>query len=216
MAKYAVDELVREVRVAIDENQAEEACLSSSPEQLELDGIILSKLPEAAAWVALNCPLWMAGARPAEVQAADVASRADGTGSIRLPDSFLRFAGLKMKGWKRPVSVPFAEGSPEALRQANPHVRGNPSKPACVLARDAEGRPVAEYYSVGPDTAPEVERLLYVPKPEAKGGEMEIPGILKEAVVHCCAGMAEDARGNAAQAERFYASCKGFFKEAPM
>ena len=61
-----------------------------------------------------------------------------------------------------------------------------------------------------------VERLLYVPKPEAKGGEMEIPGILKEAVVHCCAGMAEDARGNAAQAERFYASCKGFFKEAPM
>ena len=57
MEKVLVDELVKEVRVTLDENQVESEYLQSSTENMELNEIIRSKMPDAVRGIVEMCPV---------------------------------------------------------------------------------------------------------------------------------------------------------------
>lgn len=199
MLRVALSELVAEVRVALDENAIQSEYLGASADNLELDGIIQAKLPEAARDVTETADV---GLLEPLAMVTTVTSH-DGGGLLTIPDDFLRLVNLKMTGWNRSVSMVAGEGSDIDLMQRNKYTRGTAIKPVCVFSHDANGNRVIEYFGVG-DT---VEKALYMPIPKVEGsGEdavLPISRLLKQAIVRRAAGLVLMARGETALAQQY-------------
>lgn len=203
MIQVLVSELVGEVRVALDENKTESSYLSTVTDNMELDEIIKSKLLDAVRSVLENCPVWMLDG---ETMSTSVESNADGTGSISLPNDFLRLVALQMNGWDAPVFFVEPSGTQKALMQKNKWLRGNPNRPVLVFSKGSSGARVIEYYSVGGDSAA-VKLAVYVKIPSIVTSSnkeyLNFPQILRQPIVSYCAGLVSVVRGNAEQAKSF-------------
>lgn len=91
-------------------------------------------------------------------------SRSTGTmgdGMIVLPDDFLRFLDIQVKGWKGALYELMEAGSEEERRQRSPWSRGSNSKPKAMLDTDIDGKRTIHYWP-GSENA-ELVRLSYVP-----------------------------------------------------
>lgn len=203
MIQVLVSELVGEVRVALDENRIENPYLSSVTDNMELDEIIRSKLIEATRTVLENCPIWMLDG---EKMPTAVAANTDGTGSISLPDDFLRLVALQMNGWDAPVFFVEPSGTQKALMQKNKWLRGNPKRPVLVFSKNISGARVIEYYSAEGNNAA-VELAIYVKIPNVVTSNdkeyLNFPEILKQPIISYCAALVSLVRGNAEQAKSF-------------
>jgi len=102
MVQVLINDLVGEVRVALDENRTESSYLSDNTDNMELNEIISSKLLEAVRSVQENCPVWML---EGEVMTTILSSNTDGSGTLSLPDDFLRLVALQLTEWDAPVFV---------------------------------------------------------------------------------------------------------------
>ena len=206
MEKVLVDELVKEVRVTLDENQVESEYLQSSTENMELNEIIRSKMPDAVRGIVEMCPVSLLNADALTLADDDLTTNKDGSGYVVLPNDFLRLVSFKLASWNRAVTSVADEGSPTGLMQRNAFTRGTPMKPVCVLSHKADGRRVLEYFTAsgGNDT---VERALYVPNPsivtEDGNEKISIPHLLRASIVNYCAGLACLSRGDAEQGDLF-------------
>lgn len=206
MKRVSVDELVKEVRVTLDENQAESAYLESSTDNMELDEIIRAKLSDAARAIVEMCPSSLLNADALTLQSDEQVTNTDGSGYIVLPDDFLRLVSFKLASWNRTVTSAAEEGSSTDLMQRNVFTRGTPLKPVCVFGHRADGKRIMEYFIAGDDNH-EVERALYVPLPSVvtatDGDTLDIPHLLHMAVVNYCAGLVEISRGNQEMGDLF-------------
>ena len=206
MEKVLVDELVKEVRVTLDENQVESEYLQSSTENMELNEIIRSKMPDAVRGIVEMCPVSLLNADALTLADDDRTENEDGSGFVVLPNDFLRLVSFKLASWNRSVTSVADEESPTGLMQRNAFTRGTPMKPVCVLSHKADGRRVLEYFTAsgGNDT---VERALYVPNPsivtEDGNEKISIPHLLRAAIVNYCAGLTCFSRGDAEQGNLF-------------
>ena len=206
MEKVLVDELVKEVRVTLDENQVESEYLQSSTENMELNEIIRSKMPDAVRGIVEMCPVSLLNADALTLADDDRTENEDGIGFVVLPNDFLRLVSFKLASWNRSVTSVADEESPTGLMQRNAFTRGTPMKPVCVLSHKADGRRVLEYFTAsgGNDT---VERALYVPNPsivtEDGNEKISIPHLLRASIVNYCAGLACLSRGDAEQGDLF-------------
>lgn len=201
MLRVAIDDLVKEVRIALDENAEQSSYLNESVENQDLDAIIRAKLPEAARDVIDTAEVELL--EPVAMQTTATANEWGGV--LTVPADYLRFVSLEMKGWIRAVTALAAEGSDIELMQHNPYTRGSKSKPVCILSTDASGVKVIEYYGV----SAEVEKALYMPMPKVvtEGGVdvLPIPSLLKQAIVKRAAGLTLLSRGEAERASVFLA-----------
>lgn len=190
MVNVLVTELVRDVRISLDENAAESVYLSGNSDNLELDEIIRLKLPEAAREVTETCEV---GLLEPVVMGTTVTAD-DGGGVLTIPDDFLRLVFLKMKGWNRGVSVVAGEGSDTDLIQRNRYTRGTATKPVCVYGHDANGGRVIEYFGKGSV----VEKALYMPLPAITGSGtsavLSLSRLLRDAIVKRTAELVAEAR----------------------
>jgi len=206
MKRVSVDELVKEVRVTLDENQAESAYMESSTDNMELDEIIRAKLPDAARAIVEMCPLSLLNADALTLPTDDQVANTDGSGYIVLPDDFLRLVSFKLASWNRAVTSVAEEGSSTDLMQRNVFTRGTPLKPVCSFGHRADGKRVMEYFVAG-DNGHDVERALYIPLPsvvtETDCDTLNIPHLLRVAVVNYCAGLVEISRGNQEMGDLF-------------
>ena len=206
MEKVLVDELVKEVRVTLDENQVENVYLQSGTDNMELDEIIRSKLPDAVRAIVEMCPVSLLNADALTLADDDLTTNEDGSGYVVLPNDFLRLVSFKLASWNRAVTSVAEQGSPTDLMQRNTFTRGTPIKPICVLSHKADGKRVLEYFTAsgGNDT---IERALYVPNPsivtEDGNEKISIPHLLRAAIVNYCAGLTCFSRGDAEQGNLF-------------
>lgn len=67
----------------------------------------------------------------------------DGSGSVNVPDGYLRLVEFRMKGWERPVNTTITIHNKLYTWQFNPVLRGGVSKPVVAIN---QGR--LEYYSL--------------------------------------------------------------------
>lgn len=199
MTWVSLDDLVAEVRVTLDENAVQSSYLGANADNLELDGIIRAKLPEAARDVTEA-----AGVELLEpIQMATTVTTRDGGGVLSVPDDFLRLVSLRMEGWNRSVTVAAAEGSDIDRMQRNKYVRGTSTKPVCVLSHDASGKKVLEYFGA----SGAVEKALYMPLPQVKTRDgvekLGISVLLRQAIVRRAAGLTLMSRGETESASAY-------------
>lgn len=95
----------------------------------------------------------------------------DGSGSVSLPNGFIRLIEFKMKGWERPIVSAITVHSAKYNRQHNRFIRGGVSKPVVAMVQDK-----LEYYSLPDGASHEIERARCVVKCEAN----ELPERLHE------------------------------------
>lgn len=197
MSLVALDELIREVRISLDENAQQCAYMVGQyGENLELDEIIRQKLVEATRDITESASVELLEPVPMET----VVKATDWGGTLNVPDDFLRIAILKMSGWNKSVTTLFKENSDIALMQRNKYTRGTAIKPVCVLSFGNDGKKVIEYFGV----SNQVEKALYVPIPSITYKEgveyIEMSNLLKESIVRRAAGLVLQARGESEQA----------------
>lgn len=101
----------------------------------------------------------------------------DGSASLPLPEDFLIFGGLKLRGWSCPVTMPAPPDGKKRIMQLSPWpgIHGNPCRPAVFLEADNEGRHLRIYGYIPGDT---MEYALYLPVPEVKEGMLNVPPAL--------------------------------------
>lgn len=152
----------------------------------EVNGVTLGVFPvadfllEAATWVARVVPTRALGLGR-ELPVDGLTPHADGSGSLPLPEDFLRLVSFRMKGWKKPVTTPIYDTDARYAQQSNPTLRGGVTFPVVAIC-DGESR--MEYYSTPLGVYAEVERASYFPKPNL---ESDFPANLAYAVAWKCA-----------------------------
>lgn len=199
MLRVAVNELIAEVRVTLDENASQSAYIQANRDNLELDEIIRAKLVEAARDITETGSVDSLEPEPMTT----VVSANGHGGTLSVPEDFLRLVSLKMEGWDRSVTVVAGEGSDIELMQRNPYTRGTGTKPVCAYSRDANGNKVIEYFGA----SDKVEKVLYMPIPnyEMSGGTevLGISRLLRQAIVRRTAGLVLLSRGETELAAQF-------------
>ena len=190
---YSVDTLVREAKVAIDENVSSQRLTSlGDVDTLTLDEIIRSKVEDAARLVEEGAAHYLLDA--GKPFAASVTWENDvagyGAGKVRLPDDFLRLVTYRMSDWYAPVTEAITEDDPLYLQQSSRYagVRGNPQRPVVAIVHDANGQ-VLEFYSCQAGPGVRVSAARYIPIPKIDGDSIDLCPKLYRAVVYRLASM---------------------------
>jgi len=208
---YTVDELKREIRVALDMNN------SSTPlselgdvDTLTLEDVIESKIADAARVVESIAPMPLLDTGEAfAVSIGWDSAIGYGSGHIRLPDDFLRLISFQMSDWDYAVTEAITETSPLYSRQHSrfPGIRGCPQKPVVAIIMQPIGL-VMEFFSCTGGNGVYVKRARYIPIPKIEDGNIKICEKLKPAVVYYAAYMTALTIGEAEQANTLLAMSK--------
>ncbi len=198
---YRIRGMMRDVRVAIDQNMRSDRLLDEGDEDtLTLDEIVRSKIEEAAQRIVSSAPAHLLdGGKPLGDA---VFWGNDGSGRIMLPDDFMRLVVLRMSDWERPVHELLQETDPRYAMQFSRYrgIRGNPQKPVAAIVTRAEGRAL-EFFACRDRTA-HVAQGLYMAWPRVdRSGGIEIPERCYRATVYMAAGLTLASVGEREQAE---------------
>lgn len=191
---YSVDELVREAKVAIDENVDSTPLASLGDiDTLTLDEILRSKVEDAARLVEEGAAHYLLDAGKnfgaSVTWENDVAGY--GAGRVNLPSDFMRLVTFRMSDWYKPVTEAITEDNPIYLQQSSRYagVRGNPERPVVAVVH-AEAGQVLEFYSCSAGPGVRVSVAKYLPLPTVKNGYIDLCPKLQRAVVYRLASMA--------------------------
>lgn len=174
MTIYQLDNITKDVRVALDQNMSGEALTAlGDVDTLSLNDTIKSKVLDGVKRVHSQAPVYLLDEGYNFGEA--VYWRDMGSGYILLPDDFMRLVVFKMSDWKKAVYEAITPNNPKYLLQSSDFkgLRGTYQTPLCVVAIIPEGR-ILEFYSCRDNTAT-VSRGVYLPYPkidESKGVEV--------------------------------------------
>lgn len=161
---YKLREIVRDVRIALDENHCSEALLEERDvDTLSLEEIIVSKVVEAVRRVESEAPVQFL--EEGHSLGDSVFWEDMGSGWVLLPDDFMRLIAFKMSDWERTCYKALSCYDRDYAKQTSRYkgIRGNVQKPVCAIVNRAEGKAL-EFYSCNSEDA-YVSRGSYVPYP---------------------------------------------------
>jgi len=186
MQTYSEDTMVKDVRIAIDENTKATAFtdddgVTFDADTLEMEEIIKSKIPDAINAVRMAAPLRMLELTPATPTVAWT-DESKGIGRVALPSDFMRFGRFKMSDWLYGAYTAITPQSEEYGQQFSEYqgVRGNPSRPVVAIASD-DGGATLEFFSCADTGA--VASLLYVGRQERQSASYPVEESIYRAVV---------------------------------
>lgn len=219
--EYAVSDLVREIRVALDQNMSSEALSElGDVDTLSLDDLIDSKIEDAARIVVQSAPAALLGSGKSFGDTITWEMYAGyGSGQITLPDDFLRLIVFQMSDWSMPVTLAIDEASPLYSRQHSryPGVRGNPQRPVVAIVQQPVGS-VLEFYSCTQGSGVYVKMARYAPIPKkhtvSNVVKIDVPEKVVRAVVYYAAylvALAQQQTGQQSEQAKGYLSvCQEF------
>lgn len=162
---YEVARIMRDVRICLDQNMANDALLlTDDVDTLSFDDIVRSKILEAVTRVHSIAPVHLLEEGHnfgAAVFWGDLES-----GWVLLPHDFMRLIVFEMSDWERAVYYPISPTDTEYThqRQRIKALRGTSQKPVCAIVSRPEGKAL-EFYSCKSDKA-YVRRAQYLPYPK--------------------------------------------------
>lgn len=189
MTVYHLDNIAKDVRIALDQNITSDVLKEiGDVDTLALDDIIKSKVVEAVKRVHSSAPPYLldGGYNFGD----EVYWKEYESGSVLLPEDFMRFVVFQMDDWERPVFYPINIDDPEYDKQSSRFkgIRGTTQRPVCAISIRPEGR-VLEFYSCKSQDA-KVSRAVYLPYPQIdKYGAIEICQRCYDAVVYTIAAL---------------------------
>jgi len=191
--EYPVEQLVREAKVAIDENVSSEALTALGDlDTLTLDEILLSKVEDAARLVEEGAAHYLLDAgKPFGASVEWESQEGYGAGKVNLPADFMRLVTFRMSDWFKPVTEAITEEHPLYVQQSSRYlgVRGNPERPVVAIVHGTAGQ-VLEFYSCSAGPGVRVSVARYLPFPTIKDGNIDLCPKLQRAVVYRLASMA--------------------------
>lgn len=224
---YQIDRIIRDVRVCLNENQADTALLVEGDEEtLRLNDIIKSKILEAVKAVHSEAPYWKIkqgfnfgyddngiddddnGIVDDEEAGIYWGGEDDTWGWIVLPDDFMRLVVFEMSDWERPVYEAITPADPRYSRQRSRFkgIRGTAQRPVAALVVRAEGK-VLEFYSCKSQAA-HISQAAYVPYPMIDNGGVDISEACYTAVIYMIAGLTLMTEGETEKANVYIEKAK--------
>lgn len=189
---YKVADILRDVRIAMDNNGIEPKLLSAKDtDTLELDDIIRGVIVDAIKVVEMSAPLqYIDSGYNFAKDNPQLYWNGDGSGKVLLPTDFMRLIVFRMSDWSRPVYTAISETDAQYVLQSSRFkgVRGNAQKPVCAIVKRPEGN-VLEYYSSNSESAT-IDSAVYLPLPKIEEDGVEISERCYKAVVYQCGAMA--------------------------
>nr|DAV37242.1 MAG TPA: hypothetical protein [Caudoviricetes sp.] len=189
MKVYQIHEIIKDVRIALDQNMVSDTLeIIGDVDTLSINDIIKSKIVEAIKRIHSEAPshLLDGGYNFGD----EIYWKDNCTGWILLPENFMRFVVFQMNDWERPVFFPISTDDPEYEKQSSRFkgIRGNPQRPVCAISIRPEGR-VLEFFSCKSNEA-KVSRAVYIPYPQIdRYGAVEICQRCYDAVIYTIAAL---------------------------
>lgn len=203
---YAVADIIKDVRITLDQNQVE-SILAADDDTLELDDIIRKKITEAAMRILREAPLRMIDGTVALPEPVTIEDESEGSDAqapirsvIRLPDDYLRLAIVMMSDWKTPLRVAVLDTSDiyQTVTSEFDGIKPNEYRPLAVETEDADG-PILELWGSGDADATLVQGR-YIGQPRMRDGVLNFPKLLYPALVNMTAALTAQAyKDNSAQ-----------------
>lgn len=205
--EYPVSELLKDVRIAIDQNSVgEQLIIVSDLETLNLNEIITNKIVDAVNTVEKSAPLHLLDTGvPFGDSLGWEQTIGIGMGYTMLPDDFLRLLTFQMSDWAIPVHEAIQEDSLQYHLQKSryPGIRGCPQRPVCALVLYPVGH-VLEFYSCVGGGDVYIKRARYLPQAVVANDKVRICEKCYRAVVYYLAGLVCSSYGGKDQAELLF------------
>lgn len=216
--EYNVSDIIREAKVALDEN-VDSSALSGlgDVDTLKLDEIVESKVVDAARIIESNAPTHLLDSGKAFGESIGWDGQPGyGGGYIHLPDDFMRLVCYQMSDWDYAVTLAITEDSPQYQMQRSRFggVRGNPQKPVVAITSQPIGL-VLEFFSCYSGDNAFIKKARYIPIPRIKNGKIDLCEKLRRAVVYYTAYLAALSLGNGDAAAAMLATAKELAEIAP-
>lgn len=216
--EYLVENIIKEAKVALDENVSSTALADIGDiDTLTNDEIIASKVVDAARIVMVNAPVHLLDSGRAFGESIGWDGQPGyGAGYIHLPDDFMRLVCFQMSDWDMAVTVAITEDSPlyQMQRSRFGGVRGNPQKPVVAITSQPIGL-VLEFFSCYSGESAFIKKARYIPMPRIRNGKIELCEKLKPAVVYYTAYLAALSLGNGDAAAALLATARELAEIAP-
>lgn len=201
MKVYLLDEIAKDVRIAIDQNMQSETLVDfGDVDTLSLNDIIKSKIVDAVKRIHSTAPSYLLDGGHNFGDA--IYWKELESGWCLLPEDFMRLVVFQMDDWERAVYHAISEDDEEYQKQSSRFkgIRGTPQKPVCAIAIRPEGR-VLEFYSCK-STDAMVSRAVYLPYPKVdKDNGIQICERCYQAVVYTIASLVLITYGSADQSK---------------
>lgn len=221
MSSYKVNDIITEVRIAIDQNMDDEKLIAlSDVNALSLAEIIQSKIIDAAQLMLYNAPLNMCGKGTDFSDESSFTHTEEGLGdgtqytivySLNLPPDFLRLASFRIFGWKRLLREIMTPEDPRyiLLRSQFGGMVGHLSHPYLVQVGNR-----LQIYGCSTTDA-KITEAFYHPIPkintdsdEKKTKTIDIPPLLYRSVIYMTAYLTSISFGAEQQARRLLSLAK--------
>lgn len=183
MAEYSIEDIVKDVRILIDENEDNERLIAEDDEVANnTDTISKAMIIHSIDQVHLIAPLW----RVAEISVETTVDLSDKRGAI--PEYYLRYVYAKADDWAYKVFEPIDQESDEYKMQFSEFegIKGSAEKPVVAIVPDQlqkSGLGI-EVYSTEENTI----SLVYVKKASAEtDAELKISILCYQAVLNMIA-----------------------------
>lgn len=197
MKVYRLDEIARDVRIAIDQNMSSDTLIGfDDVDTLSLNDIIKSKVTDAVKRIHSTAPAYLLDGGNNFGDA--IYWKELESGWCLLPENFMRLVVFQMDDWERAVYHAISEDDAEYKKQSSRFkgIRGTPQKPVCAIAIRPEGKAL-EFYSCKSENAM-VSRAVYLPYPVIDEDDgIEICERCYQAVVYTIASLVLTTYGNA-------------------
>lgn len=185
MKKYAVSDIVKEVKVILDRNQETAEMIPDDTDTLSQGEIIRGVIVDAAKAIEELAPVSKLDAIAVGSQQVEwTKDNGAYVGKLYLPNDLLRLVHIKVSDWKRSGGI-ISDQDDSYLYQQNQYVRGNPQRPVAVLVHIGGVRALELYTSNQKDA---VADLSYVSEPMIDSeGNIELCELLKDAIIYMAA-----------------------------
>lgn len=186
MKTLSIDEIVREVRIKIDEMIANDSeLMNQESDSVNLVSVIKSCISEGYRMVSMLADVSMLEGK--DGSSASLSIDTNLVGHITLPNDFLRLVNIRLSSWISARSSTIAEDSPAYRMQSNKWGCGNPSLPVVALVHRSSGRQL-ELYKASSDKDT-LTAFTYVPFINSDAASVSISDQLADAFIYFVAGL---------------------------
>ncbi len=189
MDSYAVEGLVREVKVILDRNQESAELIPDDSDTLSQGEIIKSRLVEATKVIESNAPLYMLSGYEIGTKNSLVFSNVGGlyVGTVSLPKDLMRLLRVKMSDWERSGKIILESDDEYAFQHSKFGVKGNPQRPIAAVVQGSDSDLDLELFSSNSATA--TLSCTYIPLPYIDNGVIFMCKKLKESILYMAASL---------------------------
>lgn len=203
MAVYRIENIAKDVRIALDRNGSSEALSEiGDVDTLTIDEIVMSKIIEGVKHVHSTAPAYLLDG--GHSFADSIYWKENECGWILLPEDFMRFVSFKMNDWSRTVFNCLSTDDIEYEKQSSRFkgLRGTAQNPKCFISVRPEGR-ILEFYSCKSNDA-KISIANYLPYPKIDSSKsVEICKRCYDAVIYTIAALVLMTFGDAEKSNVF-------------